>query len=75
MTASSSSVNTSLAGSYILEFGKTDTAGNIGTTRRRTVNVTSGGVPTIILSGSTMVSIASGSTYVDSGATASDPED
>lgn len=42
VSASSGSVNTSLTGSYILQYTKTDTAGNISTPVSRTVTVISG---------------------------------
>lgn len=67
-------VNTSIAGSYTVNYSVTDSAGNT-TTETRTVNVITGEVPVISMSGSSPVTLAVGASYVDSGATASDTED
>ncbi|MBX9809697.1 DUF5011 domain-containing protein [Candidatus Gracilibacteria bacterium] len=70
----SGSVNTSSGGTYVITYNYTDRAGNLGSTSR-TINVTSGGLPSITLNGSGTMNIALGSVFVDPGFSAFDPED
>ncbi|MDH5389208.1 MAG: DUF5011 domain-containing protein [Gammaproteobacteria bacterium] len=68
------SVNTSVVGSYTVTYSVTDSDSNT-TTMTRTVNVITGAIPVISLSGSSSVIVSMGNTYFDAGATASDLED
>lgn len=68
-------VNTSVLGTYTVTYDHIDAAGNAGATATRTVNVVTGGIPVITLSGSTTMNLLVGSGFVDPGATASDAED
>jgi len=62
-------------GSYSLTYNVSDSAGNAATPIVRTVNVVDTTSPVITLLGDANVSIPTGSTYVDAGATASDNYD
>ena len=67
-----STVNTNAIGSYTVKYNVSDAAGNAATEVTRTVNVTDQTIPVISLVGSSTVTVAHGSTYSDSGATATD---
>lgn len=69
-----SNVDTSVAGSYSIDYSVTDSAGNTSSISR-TVNVITGDIPIISLLGNTVETISLGDTYIDAGATASDTED
>ena len=68
----SGSVNTSLSGSYILNYNVSDNAGNAATTVSRTVIVSDTTRPVISLIGSNPLAHEVGTIFVDPGATASD---
>jgi hypothetical protein len=68
-------VNTAVAGSYVITYNVTDSDGNAAPEVRRTVNVVEPGVPTITLNGAATININVGDSFTDPGATASDPED
>ncbi|MBI5145852.1 MAG: DUF5011 domain-containing protein, partial [Thaumarchaeota archaeon] len=70
----SSSVNTSVVGSYSVTYTVTDSSGNMDT-ETRTVNVVAGNPPVIILTGANPQTVAKNAAYTELGATASDPED
>jgi len=72
--AVSGAVDTSVVGSYNLIYSITDSDGNT-TTATRIVNVITGDIPVISLTGNSVVSIPVGTAYLDAGATASDTED
>ncbi|WP_431133209.1 immunoglobulin-like domain-containing protein [Psychroserpens mesophilus] len=66
-------VNTSLAGTYIVTYNVSDTAGNAATEVTRTVNVIPDTTaPVITLIGSANINLQLGDSYSDAGATASD---
>ncbi len=67
-------VNNSVPGTYYVDYEVTDAANNTGTAQR-TVNVISGSIPVISLTGDPLVLVARYSTYNDAGATASDAID
>ena len=73
-TASSGSVNTTTAGTYILTYRKVDAAGNTGSTTR-TVVVADQTAPVVTLVGSGTITLANGAVYTESGATWSDAVD
>jgi hypothetical protein len=62
------------AGSYVLTYSATDSAGN-GASVSRTVIVSDSSLPTITLIGEATVNHEQGTTYIDSGATAVDTVD
>ena len=62
------------AGSYVLTYSATDSAGN-GASASRTVIVSDSTSPTITLIGEATVNHEQGTTYIDSGATAVDTVD
>ncbi|KZZ58038.1 S-layer family protein, partial [Oleiphilus sp. HI0123] len=66
------SVDANTAGSYILTYNVSDTAGNAATSITRTVIVADTTAPAITIIGSSVVNHQQGSTYTDAGATASD---
>jgi Domain of unknown function (DUF5011)/Bacterial Ig-like domain len=68
-------VNTLVPWVYTLTYHKTDTAGNIATVLSRTVTVRDTTAPVITLIGNASLSIPTGSTYSDSGATWTDTVD
>lgn len=71
-------VDTSTAGTYVLEYNAQDAAGNMAETVIRTVIVSSPQditAPTITLNGSSAVTINLGSEYIEQGATAFDDRD
>ncbi len=70
----SSAVNTSVIGSYNVTYSVSDSSGN-SDSESRTVNVVVGGSPVISLVGTNPQTVAVGSSYVELGAMASDPED
>ncbi len=70
----SGTVNTSVAGTYGVLYQVTDSDTNTASTTR-TVNVSSSGKPTITLLGDNPMNLTVGDTYVEPGATATDPED
>ncbi len=72
-----STVNTSVVGSYTVTYTATDAAGNTGTAVR-TVNVVDAPdivAPVVTLTGESTVYVPQGSTYEDTGATATDDVD
>src|SRR5256885_2801117 len=76
----SNPVNTSVAGTYTVTYNVNDTAGNAAIQVTRTVNVVNNlppdtTPPLITLRGSNLVTVQLGSTYIDAGAKASDPDD
>ena len=76
LTFNSGTLNTSVTGSYIVEYFYVDAAGNTGSVTR-TINVIEPDVtaPVITLNGTTPETIAHGSTYTDLGATWTDNVD
>ncbi len=66
------SVNTGVLGAYTVTYNVTDANGNIADEAVRTVNVIDGTKPVITLLGDSTTAVEVGSTYTDSGATASD---
>jgi len=68
-------VNTAIAGTYILTYNVTDTASNTATSVTRDVIVSDTGAPTITLLGNNPLSQELGLTYTDPGATATDSID
>ena len=75
IVVSGDTVNTAVAGTYVIRYNVTDSDGNAAPEVTRTVNVTAGGVPTITLNGAATVNLNVGDTFTDPGATATDPED
>ncbi len=69
------SVNTSVSGSYVLNYNVSDAAGNAATTVTRTVIVADTTPPVITLTGSNPVNHEVNTIYTDAGATASDNTD
>jgi len=70
----SGSVNTSVVGTYILQYKKTDTAGNTSSIITRTVYVTDQTAPTIVLNNSA-ITVYIGAVFTDLGATWTDAVD
>lgn len=70
----SSDVNTSAVGTYIVTYTVSDAAGNIATAER-TVNVLDPDAPVITLLGDNPLYLNVDDTYVEPGATATDPQD
>ena len=70
-----SNVNTSIVGTYTVEFNVTDSSGNAANPVTRTVNVIDTQAPVITLLGNPSLYIEQGSTYNDDGATANDNYD
>ena len=69
-------VDVDTVGSYTVTYNVSDAAGNVATQVTRTVNITADATaPVITLVGSATVSVASGDTYTDDGATATDNVD
>lgn len=77
LIAQSGSVDTSIAGTYILNYNVSDAAGNAASPVTRTVIVdrAPNHAPILSLSGLEPRMLNVGETYVEAGATASDPED
>lgn len=72
----SGSVNTSVAGSYMLTYNVSDSSGNAATPVVRTVTVSADATkPVITLIGKALLTTKAGRPYVDPGATASDNVD
>ena len=69
---STSTVDTSIVGSYTVTYTATDASGNEATAVTRTVNVVDTTAPVITLTGDNPVTIELGDTYTDEGATATD---
>jgi hypothetical protein len=67
-----STVDTSVAGTYTVTYTVSDAAGNAATPVVRTVNVTDTEAPVITLNGLATVSVNQGATYTDANATATD---
>ncbi|WP_296319330.1 immunoglobulin-like domain-containing protein [Winogradskyella sp.] len=66
-------VNTSIAGTYIVTYNVSDAAGNAATQVTRTVNVNPDTTaPVITLIGASTINLTVGDTYTEQGATASD---
>jgi hypothetical protein len=72
---SGDTVDTSLIGTYVLNYDVVDASGNASTTVSRTVLVEDTIPPVISLSGSSSITLEAGSTFIDAGATASDNYD
>ena len=73
-----STVDTSTAGTYLVTYDVNDTAGNNAEQITRTVNVAlpaDVGAPTLTLLGTNPVNLIVGTTYTDAGATATDERD
>ena len=69
-------VDVDTVGSYTVTYNVSDAAGNAATQVTRTVNITADATaPVITLIGNATVSVASGDTYTDDGATATDNVD
>ena len=64
----SGSVNISTPGVYILEYKKTDIAGNISNIISRSVTVVDTTIPLVTLNGLATLSLEAGSSFSDSGA-------
>jgi hypothetical protein len=73
--ATSGTVNTNALGTYMLEYRKTDNAGNTSTGVTRTVTVADTTAPVITVLGPTSLTHERDRTYVDSGATWTDDID
>ena len=69
---STSTVDTSVVGSYTVTYTATDSSGNEATAVVRTVNVVDTTAPVITITGDATVTIELGTTYTDEGATATD---
>ena len=69
---STSTVDTSVVGSYTVTYTAADSSGNEATAVARTVNVVDTTAPVITITGDNPVTIELGSTYTDEGATATD---
>jgi hypothetical protein len=74
-TTTTNSVDTGTVGTYTITYNVTDSSGNTADQKTRTVNVGDSTAPVITLVGSTPVTVEVGSTYTDSGATATDSFD
>lgn len=72
---STGSIDTSVAGTYILSYNAMDTSGNTAATLTRTIIIESQNIPVLTLSGAQLVIIEQHETYIDAWATASDMED
>jgi hypothetical protein len=70
--ATTGSVNTLVAGDYVISYNVSDAAGNAALQVQRTVQVRDTVIPTITLLGSTNVNHEQGTSYTDAGATAQD---
>jgi hypothetical protein len=68
-------VNTTVLGTYTVDFDVTDSSGNAANTVSRLVTVVDTEIPVISLTGDASVSIEQGANYSDGGATASDNYD
>ncbi|MDM5272454.1 DUF5011 domain-containing protein [Sulfurovum sp. zt1-1] len=68
-------VNTAVAGTYIITYKATDQAGNTGTISRTVIVVADTAAPVVTLNGSATVTIKVGESYTDAGATAVDDVD
>ncbi|MCF6229899.1 MAG: DUF5011 domain-containing protein, partial [Gammaproteobacteria bacterium] len=72
-------VDTTIAGTYVVTYGVSDAAGNVATQLARTVNVSIAAAdtvpPVITLLGENPLDISAGHTYIDPGATAVDNVD
>ena len=66
------SVNTSVVGSYVLNYNVTDSTGNRALQVSRTVNVTDGQAPTLSLNGVSPMQHEAGTAFNDPGASAND---
>ena len=69
------SVAANSAGTYLLSYNVSDSAGNAATTMVRTVIVEDTTIPTLSLNGTATVNHEQGTTYIDQGAAASDNVD
>jgi hypothetical protein len=69
---STSTVDTSVVGSYTVTYTATDSSGNEATAVVRTVNVVDTTAPVITITGDDTVTIELGDTYTDEGAAATD---
>jgi hypothetical protein len=70
----SGTVDSSILGSYNVQYSVTDSSG-ITTTIQRTVNVVDTTLPVIVLAGNAAENVAVGSEYIDAGVSASDNYD
>ncbi|MCA0152317.1 immunoglobulin-like domain-containing protein [Winogradskyella vincentii] len=69
-------VNTNIAGTYVVTYNVSDAAGNAATEVTRTVNVIADTTPPVItLIGASTINLELGDSYTDQGATASDNVD
>ncbi|MEY8849392.1 immunoglobulin-like domain-containing protein [Psychroserpens sp. XS_ASV72] len=69
----SGSVNTSVAGTYFVNYNVSDSSGNAANQVTRTVNVTADTTPpVIVLNGASVINLLVGDTYNEQGATATD---
>ena len=68
-------VNTSIAGTYVVTYNVTDSAGNAADEVIRTVNVAIDDPPIITLIGSASLVLTVGDTYTEQGTIGQDPED
>lgn len=73
--SSTGSIDSSVAGTYILSYNVSDTSGNTAATLTRTIIVESQNIPVLTLSGAQLVTIEQYETYTDAWATATDVED
>jgi len=71
----SGTVNTSVLGTYTINYNATDTSGNAATQKTRSVIVEDTTIPVITLSGDSTVYIEFGDNFTDPGATCSDNYD
>ena len=69
---STSTVDTSVVGSYTVTYSASDVSGNAATQVTRTVNVVDTTAPVITITGDNPVTVELGATYTDAGATATD---
>jgi CheY-specific phosphatase CheX len=65
-------VDTSVPGQYVITYNVSDTAGNAATAISRTVTVVDTTAPVLVLVGDAAITVEQGTTYSESGATASD---
>jgi hypothetical protein len=68
-------VDTTILGTYIVEYDASDPSSNVANMVARTVNVVAGDAPVITITGNNPESVIVGDPYSDAGATANDTED
>ena len=71
----SGGVDTNTLGTYIITYSIADSSGNVAVVTREVVVTGAGSQPVLALNGATSVTVNLGSTYIDTGAVATDAED